>query len=232
MSSQTLVYVLLFGPLVIGAIVALLNSESVNNTTEKAEAWTRKTQSSTATKKNWFSRYVINPILWLVVKFSNWTDGFTQRGLKNGVRVAITLYLIIAWCYIIYAAVMAIIIVTISLVIIYVLFKVLVNSNPDVKRGYDMSQRIIGATGKGKRVNPETGRIQEEGFLGWKDTDKRIDPETGNVQEEGFVGWKDTGTRVDQETGTIQKKGLIGWDDTDERIDTETGKHQKKGLIG
>jgi hypothetical protein len=249
-----LLYILLFGPLVIGAIVALINSEGVNNTTEKAEAWTRKKQSNSATKKNWFTKFIINPVLWLIVKFSNWTDGFAKRGIKNGVRVALTLYLIIAWCYLIYLAVLAIIFIVITIAIIYVVFKVLINSDPDVKRGYDASQRIFGSVRRGKRVNPETGRIQEEGLIGWKDTDQRIDPDTGNLQEEGFIGWKDTGTRINQETGNIQRegflgyedsetrvnpetgiiqrKGFIGWEDTDERIDPNTGRHQKKGLLG
>ena len=254
MSDVILYTTLLISPLVIGGIIAGINTESVNNTTEKAEAWARKTHSKVTLKKGWFSRYIIQPILWLLVKFSDWTDGFVHRGLKNGTRVAATLYLIAAWCFIIYVAFMIALILAVSALIIYIIFKILINSNDDVKQGYDKGRRIVGSVGPGKRINQDTGIIQEEGMFGYKDTDQRIDPETGKIQKEGLFGWNDTETRINQETGNIQKEGLfgyndtetrinpdtgiiqkngmLGWQDTDERINTETGKHQKNGMLG
>jgi len=166
MQQETLNIILLLTPLVIGGIIAAMNSDSVNNTTEKAEAWTRKTQSNTSVKDGWFSRYIANPILWIIVKFSDWTDSFTHRGLKNGTRVAATLYLIAAWCFILYAAFMIAVMLVIAAVVIYMVFKVLINSNEDVKKGYERGRRIVGPTGSGKRVNQETGIIQRaEGTL-------------------------------------------------------------------
>lgn len=113
---------------------------------------------------------------------------------------------------------------------------------------------IMGHIGYGKRINSETGIIEEKGQFGWSDTDRRIDPETGNFQKRGLIGWDDTGTRVDQdrgivqkegiftyldtntrvnpESGIIQKEGLFSWVDTDKRIDPETGKSQHEGLFG
>jgi hypothetical protein len=258
MKQETLFLILGLSPLVIGGIIAAVNSLAVNNSTEKIEAWARKQQSSAATKKGWLSRYIINPILWLLVKFFNWTDSFTHRGIKNGVRVAATLYLIAAWCFLLYLAFMVALVVVISGVIIYIFYKVvftmLLNSNPDFKKGYNASKKIFGPVGDNKRINQETGMIQEKGMFGWSDTNQKIDRETGHIQEKGMFGWDDTKTKVDQETGVIQKKefwgyddtdtrinpetgviqkkGLIGWDDTDERVEPETGKHQKKGLLG
>lgn len=257
--KQETVYILVgLTPLAIGGIIAAVNSLGVNNSTEKIESWTRKQQSSAAAKKGWFSRYIINPILWILVKFFNWTDSFTHHGAKNGVRVAATLYLIAAWCLLLYLAFMAALVIVISAIIIYIFYKVvftmLLNSNPDFNRGYNMSKKIFGPVGDGKRINQETGIIQEKSMFGWSDTNQKIDPETGQIQEKGMFGWDDTETKVDQETGVIQKKGflgyndtdtridpetgvvqkkgLIGWDDTDERVDPETGKHQTKGLLG
>jgi hypothetical protein len=82
------------------------------------------------------------------------------------------------------------------------------------------------------RIDPQTGRVQKEGFFGWNDTEIRIDPDSGVVQEEGFFGYRDTATRVDPKTGIIQKEGFFGWADSDERIDPETGKHQVRGFFG
>jgi len=254
MEQETIIIIVLLAPILIGGVIAAVNAPSVNNTTEKAEAWARRTQKSVSVKTGWVYRYVVNPLLWMLVKFSDWTDSFTHHGLKNGVRVMATLYLILLWCFFIYAAFMIMLISAIAALVIYVFFKILINYNSDVKGGYDATRKILGSVGKGKRINPETGRVQEEGFLGWKDTDQRIDPETGKIQKEGMFGWNDSGTKVNQETGNIQKEGLLGyndtetrinpdtgiiqkkgflgWDDTDERIEQETGRRQKKGFLG
>lgn len=106
------------------------------------------------------------------------------------------------------------------------------NSSNNSEQERTKEKKIIGHAGHGKRVNPKTGVIQEEGLTGWVDTGKRIDPETGNYQTEGFIDWKDTETRIDQETGIIQKEGFIDYIDTDTRINPETGIIQKKGLLG
>jgi hypothetical protein len=42
-----------------------------------------------------------------------------------------------------------------------------------------------------RRLDPESGVVQEKGILGWKDTDERFDPETGKHQVRGIFGWKD-----------------------------------------
>jgi len=253
--NQEKINILVFvSPLIIGGIITAINVNSVNDTTEKVEAWTRRTQTNVSTKNGWFYRYIINPILWTIVKFSDWTDSFTHLGLKNGVRVAATIYLVAFWCLIFYTALIFVVMAAITIGIIYILFKVLINSNDDVRKSYEKGRNIIGSGGSGTRTNRDTGVIQEEGLFGyidtdtrvnqetgviqkkglfgWNDTDERIDPGTGVIQEEGLFGYIDTDTRVNQETGVVQKKGLFGWNDTDERIDPQSGKHQKRGLLG
>ena len=106
MRPETIRLILMIVPLIVGGIIAALNSEEINNVTEKAEAWTRQTQSKISKKKTLLNRYLINPVLYTLVVFSDWTDSFTHRGVKNGVRVAATLYVIAAWCFLIYAAFM------------------------------------------------------------------------------------------------------------------------------
>jgi hypothetical protein len=254
MKQETLNTILLLTPILIGGVIAVFNNEIVNKTTEKAEAWTRKTQSKISVRSGCFSRYISNPIFWIIVKFSDWTDGFTNQGVKNGTRVAATLYLITAWLYLLFFAFVVLATIAIGIFVLYIVFKVLINSDNDVKESFEKGRRIVGPVGSGKRINPETGVVQEKGIFGWNDTDQRIDPETGKVQKNGVFGWNDTDTRIDQEsgniqkdgffgyndtdtrvdpeTGIIQKNGMFGWSDTDERIDPETGKHQKNGILG
>lgn len=92
MNQETINILIWILPLLVGGIIAAVNSEDINNTTEKAEAWTRQTQSQVSKKKTLLNRYLINPVLFTIVFFSDWTDSFKHRGVKNGVRVAATLY--------------------------------------------------------------------------------------------------------------------------------------------
>jgi hypothetical protein len=261
MNQETINILIWVSPLIIGGIIAAVNSDDINNATEKAEAWTRKTQSKVSKKKNLLNRYLINPVLYTLVVFSNWTDSFKHCGIKNGVRVAATLYLIAAWCFLIYAAFMVVLFLVITAVVIYVAIVVigaLLNgsntANNDFRTSFEKGRRIVGPVGAGKRINQETGRIEKDGLFGWNETDERIDPDTGNIQTEGFFGWQDSDTRINQETGNIQKdgffgysdsdtrinpetgiiqkNGIFGWADTDERINTETGRRQKNGIFG
>ena len=207
MTQETLNIILLLTPLVIGGIIAAMNSDSVNTTTENAEAWTRKTQSKTSLKDGWFSRYIANPILWIIVKFSDWTDGFTHRGLKNGTRISATLYLIAAWCFILYAAFMIAVVLVIAGVVLYIVFKVLINSNEDVKRGYEKGQSVFNSnsqrrqedvtdyTGlKGKKIYSGTnwfneelkGRVDDDGNI-YKGTNWFNEEKIGRIDEDGNI---------------------------------------------
>jgi hypothetical protein len=152
MNQDTINFLLWILPLLIGGIIAAINSESVNDTTEKAESWTRQTQINVSARSSWFYQYIINPVLWIIVKFSDWTDSFTHRGLKNGVRVAATLYLIAAWCFLIYAAFMIAVFLIIGAVIIYIVFKVLVNSDDDVKQGYEKGRSVFNSNNQNRQV--------------------------------------------------------------------------------
>lgn len=253
MSQEITLAILAASPLLIGGIIAAVNSEAINNGTEKTEAWIRRMYYKISAKKGWFASLVIFPILWVLVKFSDWTDSFTHRGLKNGTRVTTTLYFIAAWCFLLYLAFIVVVVVLIAIAVIYLLFKILTgaSSSSDSGSGHD---RIIAPTSSGQRVNPETGVVEEKGFFGWSSTNKRVDPETGKMQEKGIFGWDDTKTKIDQNTGNIQEKGIFGynntdtrvdpktgviqnkgvfgWNDTDERINPNTGRHQKKGVFG
>lgn len=232
MTQETLNTLVFISPLIVGGIIAAINGEATNNATENAEAWARRAQANISSKTGWLNGYILNPILWMIVKFSDWTDSFSHRGLKNGARIAATLYLIAAWCLILYFAIMATVMLVITGVIIYLLFKILINSNDDIKKSYEKGRRIIGTAGAGKRINQDTGVIQKEGLFGYSGTDQRIDPKTGKVQKEGIFGWNNSDSKIDQETGIIQKEGLFGYNDTDTRVHPETGVIQKRGTFG
>lgn len=232
MNQETINILIFISPVLVGGIIAAINAESVNTATEKVELWVRRTNEKLSGKRNWLARFILNPVFWAIVQFSDWTDSFSHRGLKNGVRLAASLYLVGLWGFLLYVAFMFALIAAIGIGIVYILFKFLLSSNDELREGYERGRKILGASRPGTRIDPDTGVIQEEGYLGYTDTDTRIDPETGNIQKQGIFGWTDTDTKVDQETGNIQKKGLLGYNDTETRIDPDTGVIQKKGLLG
>ena len=227
MTQETLNIILLVSPLVVGGIIAAINSDSSNNATEKAEAWTRRTQSKVSLKNGWFNRYIVNPILWIIVKFCDWTDSFTHRGLKNGARVAATLYLIAAWCFILYSAFMIAVIIAIVGVILYVVFKVLINSNDDVRRGYEKGRNIFQSSNqnvgniskyagvRGQKIysgdnwfNEEMkGRIDENGNI-YSGTNWLNEEKIGRIDEDGNI-YKGTNYFNEEKTGRIDKDGNI-----------------------
>ncbi|MEI8186416.1 MAG: hypothetical protein WCG19_06955 [Chlorobiaceae bacterium] len=77
----------------------------INNSIETAEAWVREMQFIVASKANKLFRFIINPLLFVIVKFSDWTGSFPHRGTKNGTRLAITLYLTGLWLLLMYCAI-------------------------------------------------------------------------------------------------------------------------------
>ena len=241
-------------PALVGGVIAALNSDQVNGITERAEAWIRRRQRGTSTSNGWFLGYVVNPVLWTTVAFCNWTDGFSHRGLKNGVRVAAALYIIAAWLFALYVAFIVVVALVIAAAALYVAFKVFLGgaddsndhgghvperSAPHTRRAVMdpdelRSRRIVDGDGT-YRVDPESGVVQKQGtFGGWSDTDTRVDPESGVVQTQGSLGgWNDTDTRVDPESGVAQKQGpLGGWSDTETRVDPKSGVVQKQGIFG
>lgn len=238
MTQETTNIILLLTPLAIGGIIAVVNAEEVNDTTEKAESWVRKTQSSVALKKGWFSRFIANPVLWLIVKFSDWTDDFTHRGLKNGMRIAATLYLIAAWCFLIYAALMIAVFLIIGAIVIYIVFKVLVNSNDDVKRGYEKGQSVFNSNNQNRQEDETDSSGKIEIYSGGSFSGKMVGYIENNKVYQGGVfsgtlvgyiegddiyrGGDFTGTKVGYLKGKDVYRGgdftgtMIGYIDTDE----------------
>jgi len=228
MNQATINILILVSPLLVGGIIAAINANSVNDTTEKAEAWTRRTQIRVSARRGWFYSYIVNPILWTIVKFSDWTDSFTHRGLKNGARVAATLYLIAAWCFLIYAAFMIAVVLVIGAVIIYIVFKVLVSSNDNVRRGYEIGRGVFNSNKqnrkedatdfvglKGKKIYSGTnwfneelkGRVDNEGNI-YKGTNWFTEEKIGRIDEDGNI-WKGTNFFNEEKVGRIDKDGNI-----------------------
>lgn len=219
--TTTLTILLLLSPVLIGAIIAALNSDPANDATEKAEAWIRTRQKLVSAKTGWFSRYIANPVLSIIVQFSDWTDSLSHRGLKNGIRVASTLYLLAACGVLLYGIIMFIVMIIAVLLalifggaILYFVFKVIGNSNSDVDMSPDKRKtvdatKMVGFRGQGLYSGSN-----------WLDEDLK-----GRVDKDGNI-YSGTNWLMEKRIGRISKDGTIyqGSSFLDEKIVGRVGK--------
>jgi hypothetical protein len=223
--TTTLTILLLLSPALVGAIIAALNSDAVNDATEKAEAWVRNKQKQVSSKPGRLYRYILNPILSIIVKFCDWTDNLSHRGLKNGIRVASTLYLLAACGFLLYLIIMLVAFAVVVLLVLaavgavlYILSKVYGNSNEEVTYSERKTEsvdalKMVGSRGK----NLYSGS-------GWLDEELK-----GRVDEDGNI-YSGTNWLTEKRIGRISKDGTIyqGSSFIDEKI---VGRVDKDGTI-
>jgi len=244
MSQESLNVGLLLIPLVIGGLIAAINANQVNDATEGAEARLRGWQQRASVRTGFFSRYVLNPLLWTIVKFCAWTDGFAHRGLKNGARVAATLYLIGLWLLLLYAAVMVVIAVVLLVVVIYIAAKVLSSSTGSTEVTHSRSRPAqddeddvrehVGL--RGKKVYGGTnwfneelkGRVDDDGNL-YKGTNWFNEEKIGRIDDEGNI-YKGTSWASEVKVGRIDKDGTL-YKGSNWFTEEKTGRIDEDGTI-
>ena len=222
MSQDTLNMLLLTIPLVIGGLIAAVNATQVNDATEGAEAWLRRRQQRTSASGGWWSSYIFNPVLWAIVKFCDWTDGFVHRGLKNGTRAAARLYLIGLWLLILYAAVVIVIALVVIAIVLYVALKMLSGATESAEVRHPRSNFVeddddapAHAGLRGKKVYSGTnwfneelkGRVDEKGNL-YKGTNWFNEEKIGRIDDEGNI-YSGTSWTNEVKVGRIDEDGTL-----------------------
>jgi hypothetical protein len=244
MSQQTFNAILLLAPLLLGGLIAAINANQVNDGTENAEAKVRGWQSRTSVRTGFFAKYVLNPPLWSIVKFCDWTDGFAHRGAKNGTRVAATLYLVGLWLLILYAAVIVVITIVILVVVLYIVGKVLASSGgssevtysrPRMRRAED--EEVMDRVGlRGKKVYAGTnwfneelkGRVDDEGNL-YRGTNWFNEEKIGHIDGEGNI-YRGTSWMNEEKVGRIDKDGTL-YKGSNWFTEEKTGRIDEDGAI-
>jgi len=134
--QQTINIILLIAPLLIGAVIAAVNAEDLNDLFDRLEAWLRRRKQRTAEQKGWFSKKVIAPLLWSVVAVCDWTTGFLHRGLKTGVRVTAILYVVAVWLLLLYVALIVVLVILAMAAILFVVYLMLNESQGHKASGF------------------------------------------------------------------------------------------------
>lgn len=224
-NSNYIEIALLVLPLLLGIIIVAINNDGVNGFTEKIEAWIRKKKNIVASKESRFYRFALNPFLWSILKFCDWTDSFSHRGLKNGVRVTITLYLISVWLFLLYVAFLVVAVIAILIIVIYFLLKMI--SGGDSESSYepknlhyraehqekDMIIENIGV--RGKKIYAGTnwfneelkGRVDDNGII-YRGTSWLNEERIGRIDDEGSI-YRGTNSLNEVKVGRIDEKGIV-----------------------
>lgn len=218
--------IILLIPSVIGGVIAALNLDNINDTTEKIEAWIREKQAACAAKTGKVFRFAITPPLTLIVKFSDWTDSFENRGWKNGARVAITLYLVGLWLFLIYFAVAFVVAILLVAVSFFVVFKLIdifsgdsdsqVTTTTTCYRPMRREENETPPVGiRGQRFFAGTNFFNEE-LAGRVDNDGNIykgsnffnEDKVGRIDDDGNI-FKGTNFFNEEKVGRIDEDGNI-----------------------
>jgi hypothetical protein len=216
---------LLLLPLIFGALIAALNKDGINNFTEKIESHIRKLQTKIAPKQGRISRFVIKPLLWIIVKLCDWTDSFAHRGLKNGVRVTVTLYILTIWLFLLYTAFIVVAVIIIAMVVIYILLKFIPGGDSEstyvptprsFRKQEPVKDDIIANVGqKGMKIYAGTnwfneemkGRIDDDGNI-YKGTSWLSEAKIGRIDDNGNI-YSGNNFFNEQKVGRIEKDGTV-----------------------
>ncbi|MDZ4700989.1 MAG: hypothetical protein SH809_14875 [Rhodothermales bacterium] len=217
MNEDTSTLILLLLPLVAGGIIAALNSSQTNAVIERIEAWIRARQERASLGTGFFARYVFNPLLWPIVKFCDWTDGFLHQGMKNGARVAAALYFLGLWLLVLSVAIYLVVVLAIIALVIFIAAKFLggSSSDSDDEEPRRVNRAIDHAGLRGKKLYSGSswlseelkGRVDEDGNI-YRGSSWLSEEKIGRIDEDGNI-YEGTSWLSETKVGRIAKDGTL-----------------------
>ena len=206
MNENILPILFLSLPAICGGAIALLNSAKVNDASEKLEALARRRQGIISVKKGFFSKWIIHPPLRIIVKLCDRTDSLTHRGVKNGIRVAVALYVLGFWLLLVMYAFMFVLALICAAIMVVVALWVMGQMLADKSRPRLPTFSSRGSqTPSEDEVLPAAGRRGQKLYSGtnWLNEELR-----GRVDEKGNI-YSGTNWLNEEKIGRIDEGGNI-----------------------
>lgn len=228
MNQNVLPILFLCFPAICGGVIALINSPKVNDTSEKLEGLTRRRQGIVATKKGFFSKWIVNPPLRIIIKLCDWTDSLAHRGVKNGIRAAAALYVLGFWLLLVvyafmfvFALIFAVIMVVVAL---WIMGQMLGDKSATRQPTFrsrsrqttsDEDEVLAAAGGRGQKMYSGTnwlneelrGRVDDKGNI-YSGTNWLTEEKVGRVDKDGNI-YRGTGWLNEELVGRVDEKGNI-----------------------
>lgn len=186
-------YMLYASPVLIGLLITTINVGGLNDLVEKISvSFVDKVKSSK--KSGRFYGLVLKLPLSLMVKFIEWTDSVSHKGMRSGVRVALVLYLVGIWIALIFWSVMIVLAVVTVMAAFWVTFKIIDIFDGDGFSKGSNQPLHAGRALRGKRIykgdqfynRAEYGKIDEDGniYKGDQFYNRHV---VGKVDEDGDI---------------------------------------------
>jgi hypothetical protein len=176
--------ILLISPLIIGAVVAAVNSDAITNTLDKFRAWLSRKREDYSQRPSKVSQYFLSPSFSSLLKVTEWTDSVQHKGLQAGIRIAAYLYLFAIIVVVALAAAYIILLIAVAILMIWLFLWLL---------GHMLGGGEVRETSRGIRLPREPYNLQVFGS-------------TEKEKLEALFGEKDLEIEDD---GTIYKPGFI-----------------------
>jgi len=235
-------YLILFSPLLIGLIIALINSPTVDNNVAKFEDWLSYRKQIITSDSGKLNRFLTRPFLWMALKIKELTNSIAHSGVKSGLRITSYIYLGGLFLYLFVTFAIIIVIVVMIGVGFWIYDKLTSDSSssPKVFNKRPPSSRdenVVDYAGlKGKKIYSGTnwfneelkGRVDKEGNI-YKGTSWINEEKIGRMDKDGNI-YQGTSFFNESKVGRIDKEGNI-YKGTSWINEEKTGRIDKDGKV-
>ena len=235
-------YFIFFLPIIIGAIIALINNPTVDNNVSKFEDWLSYQKQKITPYSSKINRFLTRPFLWLALKIKDWTNNINHAGVKSGLRVISYLYLggLFLYLFVTFAILIAIVV---MIGIVFWIYDKFFSNSPSTstlfnnKSSNRQNKNAIDYAGlKDKKIYSGTnwfneelkGRVDEKGNI-YKGTSWITEEKIGRIDNDGNI-YQGLSYLNEMKVGRIDNKGNIQ-KGTNWFNEEKTGEIDKNGNI-
>ena len=222
LASTLVTIIIIFFPVILGAIVVLLKIEKAVSCVEAFNHWTLRKKAGRAGRKGFINAVVFKPLLWTLARTMQWTEGTGNVYLRSAIRIAAYIYLIGIVLYI------SITIVFVVIALIVTCWIISLFSDGEIPPRKTGGRRRLENTNlydtKGFFAK-KMGYIDEKGNI--YDSSGLLDTKVGRIDEDGRI--YDTRGLFANKVMRIDDKGNVY--DTTGFLDSKVGEVDEKGTI-
>lgn len=194
--------ILLISPLVIGAVIAAVNSDAIANTLDKFRAWLSRKREDYSQRPGKVSGYFLTPSFSSLLKVTEWTDKVQHKGLQTGIRITAYLYLFAIIVIVALAAAYIILLIAVAILMIWLILWLL--------------GHMLGGSEERKVTQQRTPREQSffEGMIPFGSTEKeKLDALFGEkdleIHDDGTIHKPPAGLTLREKIGFMDEDGNI-----------------------
>jgi hypothetical protein len=152
-------------PVIFGGIVALLNCKLVGKYDDMCNNWLSRKKVNLATKEGKVSRFFFKPLVWSLLRISQWTESISHQGLRSGARFACYIYIVGVASFIAAVSISIVVLIVIALLMLWLVMLILGSGSMGDSNDSSTGESNEWSGGGDKKSDPETGEriIKQDG---------------------------------------------------------------------